>query len=328
MIGIALFGAGRMGKVHGMNASRHANAKLKYVVDPVAASAQAIAKQYGCEVSSVETALADKAVNAVVITTPTPTHFDLVVNSAKAGKAVFCEKPVDLSLERTIAALNEVEKAKVPFMVGFQRRWDPTFRALKKQIEAGAIGNVEMVRITSRDPSPPPASYVASSSGIFRDMMIHDFDMARWLLGEEPTEVYATGSCLIDPEIGKLKDFDSAICVLKTASGKLCQIENSRRAVYGYDQRVEVLGSKGALQAGNPTPNSMAVWNTAGFVSQNPYPFFPERYVEAYAHELNHFIDAIAAGKQPEVGPEAGRGSLALADAATKSAETKAPVRL
>jgi myo-inositol 2-dehydrogenase/D-chiro-inositol 1-dehydrogenase len=328
MIGIALFGAGRMGKVHGMNASRHPNAKLKYVIDPVAASAQHVAKTYGGEVASVETALADKSVNAVVITTPTPTHFDLVVASAKAGKAIFCEKPVDLSLERTNAALAEVEKAKVPFMVGFQRRWDPTFRALRKSIDAGAIGTVEMVRITSRDPSPPPVSYVASSGGIFRDMMIHDFDMARWMLGEEPNEVFATGSCLVDPEIGKLKDFDSAVCVLKTPSGKLCQIENSRRAVYGYDQRVEVLGSKGALQANNPTPNAMSTWNTSGAVGQNPFPFFPERYVEAYAIELNHFLDAITAGKQPEVGGEAGRGSLALADAAQKSADTKAPVRL
>lgn len=328
MINVALFGAGRMGKVHGGNAARQPGVKIKYVIDPVAESARELGKSVGAEVSSAETALADNEVKAVIITSPTPTHFDCITRSAKAGKAIFTEKPVDLSLERVIAALAEVDKYQVPFMVGFQRRFDPTFRALKKQVEAGAIGTVEMVRVTSRDPYAPPPSYVASSGGLFRDMMIHDFDIARWFLGEEPSEVFATGSCLVDPEIGKLEDFDSAICVLKTPSGKLCQIENSRRAVYGYDQRLEVFGQKGCLQAGNVQPTMMQLWNEKGITHEKPQPFFPERYVEAYAAEIVHFFEAIAAGTAPEVGGEAGKGSLALADAATRSAETKALVRL
>ncbi|MBL8957536.1 MAG: inositol 2-dehydrogenase [Myxococcaceae bacterium] len=328
MITVAIIGAGRMGKVHGGNAARHPDVKVKYVIDPVAASAQPLAKSLGAEVTSIETALADKEVNAVIITSPTPTHFDFITQSAKAGKAVFTEKPVDLNLERVNAALKVVADAKVPFMVGFQRRWDPTFRAMKKQVEAGAIGTVEMVRVTSRDPYPPPPSYVQGSGGLFRDMMIHDFDIARWFLGEEPNEVFATGSCLVDPEIGKLKDYDSAVCVLKTPSGKLAHIENSRRAAYGYDQRLEVFGSKGALQAANHSPAAFSHWSENGITHQKPHAFFPERYVEAYAVEIAHFIDALVKGTPPEVGGEAGRGSLALGDAATKSAETKTVVRL
>lgn len=317
-----------MGKVHGVNAARLPNVKVQYVIDPMAANAQALAKSIGAEVTSAETALADSQVKAVIITSPTPTHFDFITQAAKAGKAIFTEKPVDLSFDRVKAALAEVDKYKVPFMVGFQRRFDPTFRAMKKQVESGAIGTVEMVRVTSRDPYPPPASYVASSGGLFRDMMIHDFDIARWFLGEEPNQVFATGSCLVDPEIGKLKDYDSAICVLKTPSGKLCQIENSRRAVYGYDQRLEVFGAKGVLSAGNVSPTMMQLWNEQGVRYEKPQPFFPERYGEAYALELAHFFESLAAGKAPEVGGEAGRGSLALADAATKSAETNTLVQL
>jgi len=328
MITVAVIGAGRMGKVHGGNAARNPNVKLKYIVDPVAAAAQTLAKQLGAEVTSMETALADKEVQAVIITSPTPTHFDFITQAAKAGKAVFTEKPVDLNLERVNAALKVVADAKVPFMVGFQRRWDPTFRAMKKQVEAGAIGTVEMVRVTSRDPYPPPPSYVQGSGGLFRDMMIHDFDIARWFLGEDPNEVFATGSVLVDPEIGKLKDYDSAVCVLKTPSGKLAYIENSRRAAYGYDQRLEVFGSKGCLQAANASPANYSHWNENGIVHTKPHAFFPERYVEAYAIEIAHFIDSLVAGKAPEVGGEAGRGSLALADAATKSAETRQLVKL
>lgn len=321
-IQVALFGAGRMGKVHGGNAARMPNVKIKYVIDPAQANAQAVAKLVGGEVCSPETALADKDVKAVIITSPTPTHFDFITQSAKAGKAIFTEKPVDLSYERVVAALEVVEKSKVPFMVGFQRRFDPTFRAMKKQVEAGAIGTVEMVRVTSRDPYAPPPSYVASSGGLFRDMMIHDFDIARWFLGEQPSEVFATGSCLVDPEIGKLNDWDSAVCVMKTASGKIAQIENSRRAVYGYDQRLEVFGSKGSLQAGNVQPTFVQLWNAEGIRHEKPQPFFPERYPEAYANEVIHFFDSIAAGKTPEVGGNEGKYSLALADAATKSAQT------
>ncbi len=315
-----------MGRVHGGNVARHPGARIRYVVDVDVKSAQAIAAATGAEVASVETVLADKAVRAVVITTPTPSHLDLIVGSARAGKAIFCEKPIDLSIARVTECLAAVERARVPFAVGFQRRFDPTFRALKHAVDAAAVGTVEVVRITSCDPSPPPKSYVASSGGLFRDMMIHDFDMANWFLGEMPNMVFATGSCLVDPGIGELGDVDTGIAVLRTPSGKLCHIDNSRRATYGYDQRIEVFGSKGLLRARNQTATTMELWNERGVTSDKALPFFPERYVEAYAAEINHFIDAVSHGTPLEVGGEAGRASLALADAAQKSRDSGQPV--
>jgi len=323
---IAVFGAGRMGRVHGQNVTRHPAARVRYVVDVDTKSAQALAAATGAEVASVETVLADKAVRAAIITTPTPSHLDLIVGCAHMGKAIFCEKPIDLSIARVNECLAAVERARVPFAVGFQRRFDPTFRALKHAVDAGAIGTVEVVRITSRDPKPPPHSYVASSGGLFRDMMIHDFDMANWFLGEPTTMVFATGSCLVDPEIAKFGDVDTGIAVLRTASGKLCHIDNSRHAAYGYDQRIEVFGSKGLLQAGNQTATTMQLWNERGVTSDKALPFFPERYVEAYAAEIAHFIDAVSHGTPVEVGGEAGRASLALADAAQKSRDSGQPV--
>jgi myo-inositol 2-dehydrogenase/D-chiro-inositol 1-dehydrogenase len=328
VIDVALLGAGRMGRVHGGNVGRHGKARLRYVVDSVAENARAVSAALGAETAELRAVLDDKAVKAVIITTPTPTHFDLVVACARAGKAIFCEKPIDLTHERVIACLSEVARCGVPFMVGFQRRFDPTFRALHRAIKAGAIGDVEVVRITSRDPYPPPPGYIATSGGLFRDMMIHDFDMARWVLGEEPVEVFATGSCLVDPGIAKLSDVDTAIAVLRTSGGRLCHIENSRRAVYGYDQRIEVFGSKGSLQAGNQVATSMELWTEHGVTKDKPLPFFPERYVVAYAAEIEHFIEAVAQGTAPEVGGEAGRASLALADAAQRSCDERVPVRL
>lgn len=328
MMDVAVFGAGRMGKVHAMNVAKHPAARVKYVIDVMESAAKEVAASVGGEVGTLETVLADKDVKAVVITSPTATHLPLSVACARAGKAIFCEKPIDLSLDKVVECVAEVEKCKVPFQLGFQRRFDPTFRALYKQVESGAIGDVEVVRVTSRDPYPPPRGYVATSGGLFRDMMIHDFDIARWFLGEEPTEVFAVGSALVSPMFAELEDADTAIVVLKTASGKLCHIDNSRRAVYGYDQRIEVLGSKGMLQAGNRTQTSTLLWNETGIVADKIHPFFPERYSEAYAAEIAAFVDAIVAGKAPEVGADAGHKSLVLADAATRSWKSGQPVKI
>ncbi|MGH6912928.1 MAG: inositol 2-dehydrogenase, partial [Geminicoccales bacterium] len=251
MIQICQFGAGRIGRMHAENLGRHPGYRLRYVVDVHEASARAVAEATGAEVADTGRALADPAIDAVLIASSTDTHAGLIEAAARARKAILCEKPIDLSYARVQACLAEVAQAGVPLMIGFQRRFDAHFRALKQAIDDGRIGAVEMVAITSRDPEPPPPAYIKVSGGLYRDMMIHDFDMARWLLGEEPVSVYATGSCLIDPEIGRLGDVDSAMVILRTGSGTLGQISCSRRAAYGYDQRIEVHGAAGMVRADN-----------------------------------------------------------------------------
>jgi len=244
-VNFALLGAGRIGKVHAKAIAGNADARLVAVADAFAEAAQAIADAYGCAVRSIEDVEADKSIDAVVICTPTDTHADLIERFARAGKAVFCEKPIDLNLARVKQCLGVVKETGAVLMVGFNRRFDPHFAAVRAAIDEGRIGPVEMVQITSRDPGPPPISYIKSSGGILRDMTIHDFDMARFLLGEEPDTVFATASVLVDPAIGEAGDFDSVSIVLTTASRRQCSISNSRRATYGYDQRIEAFGVKG-----------------------------------------------------------------------------------
>lgn len=322
MINVCLFGAGRIGAIHAANLATQPGARLKYVVDVFAESAQKLADQYDAEVTSVEQALDDPDVQAVIIASSTDTHAELLERSATAGKAIFCEKPIDLDLERTKACLATLERTGVTCLVGFNRRYDPQFSDLKQRLTDEAIGDVEMVTITSRDPAPPPAKYVQSSGGLFRDMMIHDLDMARWLLGEEPVEVFATASCLVDPAIGEAGDVDTALVTLKTASGKLCQISNSRRAVYGYDQRIEVLGSKGMLQANNNLESNLVQTTDAGSQGSKPQHFFLERYAEAYRQELANFIDAVEDKAKPLANQNDGLMALSLAEAAMESART------
>ena len=245
MLTFAQFGAGRIGTIHAANLGANPATSLRYVVDVNRAAAAALAAKHGAQVADVATALGDPAVDAVIIASSTDTHADLAIAAAKAGKAIFCEKPIDLSLKRVDQCLAAVKKARVPMFVGFNRRFDPSFAALHARIAQGEIGNGEPVIISSRDPGLPAISYLKSSGGQFRDMTIHDFDMARWLLGEEPIEVFAYGSCLVDPAVGKIGDTDSVMVLLKTASGKLAHINNSRRASYGYDQRLEVHGATG-----------------------------------------------------------------------------------
>jgi len=328
MINIAQFGAGRIGLIHAANLAASGEAKLLHIVDVNAAAAKAIGDKYGAQVSDVKTALADPRVQAVIIASSTDTHADLAVKAAKAGKAIFCEKPIDLSLKKVDQCLAEVEKTRVPMFVGFNRRFDPSFRALHNRLSAGEIGLVEQVIITSRDPSLPPMSYLKVSGGQFRDMTIHDFDMARWLLGEEPVEVFATGSALVDPQVGKVGDIDSAMVIMRTASGRLCHINNSRRASYGYDQRIEVHGSKGRLMAGNHAPTSVELANEQSISTDKPLYFFLERYAEAYKAELAAFLAALKGKKRMPVGAEDGRQALVLAEAALASLKSKEAVKV
>ncbi|HAA78105.1 TPA: inositol 2-dehydrogenase, partial [Candidatus Latescibacteria bacterium] len=252
----------------------------------------------------------------------TDTHLDLILEGIKAGKAVFCEKPLDLDLGRVDERMDEIEAADTPVLVGFNRRYDPNFKAVHDAIANGKIGDLEMVKITSRDPGPPPIEYINVSGGLFRDMMIHDFDLARWLLGEDPVEVFASASCLVDPAIGNAGDIDTAVVTMKTASGKLCQIDNSRRAVYGYDQRMEVFGSKGMAKADNVQTNTVEVWDGDRVHREKPPYFFLERYAEAYRAELDHFVDVVSGKAEPAVTARDGRQALALADAALTASQS------
>jgi myo-inositol 2-dehydrogenase / D-chiro-inositol 1-dehydrogenase len=323
-----LLGAGRIGQTHARAIASLTAAKLAAVFDPVDAAANAIRDQYGASVSSVEGIINDKTIDAVLICTPTDLHAEQIEMAARAGKAIFCEKPIDLSTERVKACLAVVKKEKATLMIGFNRRFDPNFAEARRRIDAGAIGTVEMVQITSRDPGPPPVAYIGRSGGLFRDMMIHDFDMARFLLGEEIAEVFAVGSVLVDPEIGKAGDVDSATATLRTASGKIAIISNSRRATYGYDQRIEAHGSKGMVSAENIRESTVTLANADGFRSDPLLNFFMQRYTDAYRLELTHFVEAIAAGKTPQPGGEDGLRALQLADAAVESMKTGKRVSL
>jgi myo-inositol 2-dehydrogenase/D-chiro-inositol 1-dehydrogenase len=328
MLRFAQFGAGRIGAIHAANLASTGVTQLRHVVDVNPTAAQALATKYGAKVSDVGTALGDPEVDAVIIASSTDTHADLAIAAAKAGKAIFCEKPIDLSLKRVDQCLAAVKKAKVPMFVGFNRRFDPSFAELHARIGRGEIGSVEQVIVTSRDPGLPPLSYIKVSGGQFRDMTIHDFDMARWLLGEEPVEVFAYGSCLVDPAVGKAGDTDTVMVLMKTASGRQAHINNSRRASYGYDQRLEVHGAKGRLMAGNRTPTTVELANATNVSADKPMYFFLERYAEAYKAELAVFVDALVNKKPMPVGAEDGRMAIVLAEAAVKSLKTGRPVKV
>jgi myo-inositol 2-dehydrogenase/D-chiro-inositol 1-dehydrogenase len=323
-----LLGAGRIGKVHGRAVSQNPDARLVAVADAVPAAAEALAAQYGIETRSIEAIEAADDIDAVVICTPTDTHADLIERFARAGKGIFCEKPVDLSLSRVRECLKVVEATGATLMVGFNRRFDPDFRALKAAIDEGRIGAVEMVTLTSRDPGPPPYDYIERSGGIFRDMTIHDFDAARWLLGEEVETVQAAASVLVDPEIGRRGDFDSVNVILTTAGGRQCTITNSRRATYGYDQRIEVLGSKGVVAAENTRQANIEVATADGFTRPPLLDFFMSRYTAAYAAEIAAFVAALRDGAPPPTTGHDGLMALALADAALKSVAEGRVVRV
>ncbi|MEL6678391.1 MAG: inositol 2-dehydrogenase [Pseudomonadota bacterium] len=319
MLNIGLLGCGRIGRVHALSIAHLEDARVSAVSDAMPDAAKAVASQTGATVMDSHALIESRDVDAVIIGTPTDTHFDLIHRAAAAGKAIFCEKPVDLSAERIETCLTAVAAAGVPFMVAFNRRFDPNFAHLHAQVRDGAVGDVELITILSRDPAPPPLDYIRSSGGIFRDMMIHDLDMARFLLAEEPVEVFATGSCLVDPAIGAAGDVDTAAVTLRTATGKVCQISNSRRAAYGYDQRIEVHGSKGMARAENVLENTVEVGTVAGFRRAPTMHFFLERYAEAYRRELSHFVEAVTGGRDPKPDGADGLRAQRLADAAALS---------
>ena len=325
---IGLLGAGRIGRIHGGNVAKHPRATLAAVADADPAAAKRLAAEENTSISSVDVIIAAQNIDAVVICTPTDTHADLIERAVRAGKAVFSEKPVDLNANRIRKCLDVVHAAGGKLMVGFNRRFDPSFGALRRRVAQGEIGNVEMVSIISRDPQPPHAGFVERSGGLFRDMMIHDLDMARLLLGEEPTEVHAVGSCLIDPAIGAAGDVDTAAVMLKTASGKIAQISNSRRATYGYDQRIEVHGSLGLLAAGNQRATTVEHAGASGYVRDPALPFFLERYADAYRLEIDAFITGVLDGASLAPNGEDGLRAQLLADAATEAAKTGRAVRL
>ncbi len=328
MLNIGLLGCGRIGQVHAKSVAHIEGVRVSAVADAFAAPAEALAAQTGAQVLDSMALIESADLDAVVIGTPTDTHYDLIHAAAANGKAIFCEKPVDMSADRIRECMTAVDKAGVPFLTAFNRRFDPNFANVQSRIASGEIGDVEIVTILSRDPSPPPVSYIKSSGGLFRDMMIHDLDMARFLLGEEPVSVYAVGASLVDPEIGKAGDVDTAAVTLTTASGKICQISNSRRASYGYDQRIEVHGSAGMLRAENMLENTVEVATANGFRAAPAQHFFLERYAEAYRREMAHFVDAVRDGTPISPTIEDGLRAQVLADAAAESLEAKQPVSL
>ena len=329
MIRFALLGCGRIGAMHAQNLARAPGGQLAAVYDPVDEAAHAVAGRFGCgAASSAEEAI--RNADAVLIATSTPTHADLIEMAAKAGKAILCEKPIDLSLDRVKACRAAIAGCDVPIQIGFNRRFDPGHCAAREARMAGEIGTLEQVVITSRDPGLPPRPYVAVSGGLFRDMTIHDFDLARFMLDDEPVEVFATGSALVDPTIGaEFGDIDSAMVVMRTADGKLCHINNSRRAVYGYDQRVELLGSTGMVVSGNRRAHETKRFGATATEVAAPYlNFFIERYADSYTAEIAAFVAAVEDNTPTQATFDDGYRALVLAEAAIQSLKTKQVVKV
>jgi myo-inositol 2-dehydrogenase/D-chiro-inositol 1-dehydrogenase len=327
-LSLAVLGAGRIGRVHARAIAATPGARLVAVADALPEAAAALAAGHGCDVRTIEAIAASADVDAVAICTPTDTHADLIETFARAGKPIFCEKPIDLSLARVRGCLAVVAETGTPLMIGFNRRFDPHFAALKAQIDAGRIGAVEQVQITSRDPGLPHLDYLPRSGGLFRDMTIHDFDMARHLLGEEPEWIMATASVLVDPQVAALGDVDTAMVVMQTAGGRQASISNSRRASYGYDQRIEVHGSAGMVQAANVHEARIVTATAAGFTEPLLQNFFMDRYAAAYAAEIAAFLRHLAEGTPPTPSGADGLMALAMAEAAALSLARGASVRL
>ena len=329
MIGIAVLGCGRIGRVHARNVARHARARLVKVYDVSGEAARETAAELNVgAAATLDELWSDHGIGAVLIAAPTATHLPLINQAVRAGKAVLCEKPVDLDLARARQCWQEIAAERPRIMIGFNRRFDPSFRALRGRLQRGEIGRLELAVISSRDPAPPPPGYLAGSGGLFRDMTIHDFDMARYLAGDI-ARVHAFGANLVDPGIGRLGDIDTCVISLEARSGALVQINNSRRSVYGYDQRIEAFGPDGMLQAGNRHATSVEAWSVERSAARDPVlDFFIERYAEAYALELDAFVTAVEEGQAMSPDFRDGVEALNLAVAAGESLASGAAVTL
>jgi myo-inositol 2-dehydrogenase/D-chiro-inositol 1-dehydrogenase len=322
MLRIAVLGCGRIGQMHAANVARHPRARLATVYDIHRPSAEKVAAAQGVTAAaSPEEIFGSDEVDAVLIATATPTHADYIEKAVASRKAVLCEKPIDLSLERVNACSQKIGGTTVPVQIGFNRRYDPGHSAARAAMLAGDIGDLHQVIITSRDPAVPPRAYLEAAGGLFRDMTIHDFDLARFMLGEEPTEVFAVANALIDPVLGaELNEVDSAMFILRTGSGKQCLINNSRTAVYGYDQRVELMGSRGMVISDNRKPHELRRFTGTSVEAGQPYQFFfLERYNEAFMAEIDDFVDCVEKGAVPLASFEDGRKALVIAEAAYRS---------
>jgi myo-inositol 2-dehydrogenase/D-chiro-inositol 1-dehydrogenase len=330
-LNVGIIGAGRIGKVHAETiAFRLPEAAAAAITDIDIEAAQAVASRCGIDRVAASSAdiLSDPTIDAVLICSSTDTHADLVVEAARAGKHIFCEKPIDYSLAKIDSALEAVEKAGVKLQVGFNRRFDANFERVRKAVVSGEIGKPHLMHIISRDPAPPPISYVKVSGGMFLDMTIHDFDMARFLIGDEVDEIYTAGAVMVDPEIGRAGDLDTAVVVLRFRSGVIGTIDNSRKAVYGYDQRVEILGSEGAILTNNRYPNQAVISTPTSVGRDLPLNFFMDRYTESFVSELRAFVEAVIEDKATPVTGVDGRIPVVMALAARRSYDEHRPVKL
>ncbi len=317
-IGVALIGAGRMGSVHGANAGQEARLCLKYVVDPNPAAAAPLIAAYGAAHAPLEQALSDPDIAGIIICSATSQHLDHANAALAAGKAVFCEKPIDLSLERVRAAAPQLDGAQ--FLLGFNRRFDPNIAALKRKLDSGALGALESLHIINHDPAAPPPGFIPTSGGLFKDFTIHDLDLAGWLLPSPIVSVFSSASCLVDPEIGRLGDVDTARAIMKTAAGQLCVISNTRRSGYGYDQRVEAYCARGMANVANAAIDTTECLSEAGAAAAPIFAHFSTRYAASYRAEMAHFADMLAAGARPQVSYRDGLQALVLAEACAQSA--------
>lgn len=328
-LGIALMGTGRMAHVYGPKINTHPGLRLEVIFNPRMTSAEKAAAQYGGRpTDDLDAVLADPKVDAVIIATPTDTHVDYIEKAAKAGKPIYCEKPLDQSLERVERAMAALERHPVPFMLGFNRRFDPDNAALRKAVKNGEIGRLNMLMSWSREPAPPPIEYVRVSGGYFVDATIHDIDLLCWIAGERPVEVLAVGSCMFDPQIGAEGDFDMTMTTLKMPSGALVHINNARACAYGFDQRIEALGDTGMVQTLNHRDDNLVRWDSRRTVAREPLKhFFLERYDQSFYNALDEFHAAITEGRAPSATEQDGRAALAIALACAQSAKTGSAVK-
>lgn len=328
MIKFALFGAGFIGSIHGANIAANPRAELAYIFDVSSEAAEKLAARLGAKVATTPAEIWAAEVDAVLIASSTNTHADLLSQAIKANKAVYCEKPIDLDINRVKAVAQEASQSSRPLLIGFSRRFDPNHRGLRETVQSGEIGKLEMMHLTSRGPQPPPLSYVKVSGGQFRDQTIHFFDLARWIAGEDPVEVYATGAALIDPAIGEAGDVDTSMLILTMASGALCHIDNSRRSAYGYDERIEAFGANGMVQSRRKPTREVSLYTGPKVISAGLHPGWFERMEPSFRLALDAFITAVAGGEAEYPTLLDGLKAQMIAEAAIESLHTHQPVKI